>query len=530
MRGLVLFALATAVWAQPVVSEGGIRNAALARAGLTGGGVAPGSWFTILGRSLGPSTVARVEGPQLEVAGTYVKISSRGNTYDAPLLAVSSAEILAYLPADVAAGEATLTVVSGGMVSQAAPFRVVASNFGVFIASQRSDTAAIYSSLRQGGWFLWSDLDNPAKPSDEVSLFGTGLGSVESPVEIVLDGQAVEIVSMSKDECCPGIDRVTIRVPIEADGCGLPVQTRYGGAASPVGMLSVASDGRFCADRNGFSAADLEKAKTQGHLKTAYLFLMRFATGGVGAPSFDIGFANFSRVSAELIGGFRNNWSQNIPGACYVATTEGNVDLGGQPGADFFDDFYPFGETPLNAGSNVNVSGPGGQQQMMSAGPGIYTGMFFNPANPLISYFSPGEYTLSASGGEVGSVNGKMRIGPPLNFRQQAMTSVRRDQDYKIEWTGGEPSDRVWAAVLSLEFSGGIPRAGIVSCYQRAKNGALTVPAALLQQLPAPSAGTGGSFVWLYSLGSPQRFDPGGNLDAGYSLSLTYSALPLTLQ
>lgn len=433
------------------------------------------------------------------------------------------------LPAEVPAGEATLTVVSGGMMSQAAPFRVVASNFGVFTASQRSDVASIYAFLRNGGWFTWSDLDNPAKPGDEVVLFGTGLGSVDSPLEIVIDGVPAEIVSKSKDECCPGIDRVTIRVPLEADGCGLPVLARYAGDGSPVGMLSVAADGRFCADRTGFSAADLEKAKTQGHLKTAYLFLMRFATGGAGSPSLDLGFANFSRVSAELMSGFRNNWSQNIPGACYVATTDGNVDLGGQPGADFFDDFYPFGETPLNAAS-VSVSGPGGQQQMLSAGPGVYTGLFFNPANPLLSYFSPGDYTLSASGGDVGSVNGKMRIGPPLNFRQQELTSLRRDRDYRIEWTGGEPSDRVWAAVLSVELSGGIPRAGIVSCYQRAKNGSLTVPAALLQQLPAAGAATGGSFVWLYSLGSPQRFEPGGSLDAGYFLSLTYNAAPLMLQ
>ncbi|MBI1786630.1 MAG: hypothetical protein HYR60_03635 [Acidobacteria bacterium] len=517
--------------AQPAVNSGGVRNAASARYGLPNPGVAPRAWFVIQGQNLGPADPVRSDTPTNSIGGTSVQIFSGGQQWDLPLLVVSAGEILGELPADVPVGEASLTIMAAsGTTTDAAKVNVVASSFGVFTANLSNEGAAVLEQLRLGSTFNLSELQNPAKAGDEINLWGTGLGSSDAAVEVSLDDKSAEIVAKSAGE--NGIDLIRIRVPAAVTGCGLPVAVKSGEIRNLVGLLSVAAEGGVCLDRNGFSAEDFEKARTSGGLKAAYLFLLRFGVPGAG--SFDIGFANFSRVIYDLMRTFRSNWAQTVPGACYAATydSKGGFSTQGQPGADFFDDFYPFGETPLEAGPVIDVRGPGGPQQMQRVDKGSYSGFFLNLMNPLVSYFSPGDYTLSGSGGEVGSFSGNVRIGPPVTWQDvPPMQDVPRNKDLKLTWTGGNPGDRVWVVGYSVETNGtDFARVGVVSCYELAKKGTMTIPASALGFLPVSSQ-LGGGALLLYSMAAPQRFQPsGGGLDAGYLLSLSYSVAVANFQ
>lgn len=530
---LVLTLCTTVVCAFAEPSVTAVGNAASVRAGLTNSRLAPGAWMSIRGKELGPTTAVYGDAPANELGGSSVQIvTSGGAQFDAPLIFAAGGELLVRVPANVPAGEASVTIrAASGTKADAAKFTVVPSNFAVFTANLNDDAAAVFLQFRTGGFYYLNELNAPLKPGDEVNLWGTGLGADDAPLTILINDKAAEIVAKSKGES--GLDRVRVKVPADVDGCGLPVFAKTGDdAAAAVGMLSVASDSRVCLDRGGFTPADIDKAQSAGGLKAAYLFLMRYgAPGGGGAV--DIGFANFSRVSYELIRGFRSNWSQTIPGACYAANTDGDSNSfgAGMPGADFFDDFYPFGETPLDAGPMIDVRGPGGPQQMQKAADGIYTGFFFNMTNPTVSYFAPGDYTLSGNGPGTGSFSAPVKIGAPVTFTGvPAMATVNRGQDYEIRWTGGAPGDRVWVAGYSVELNGfTFARAGMVSCYALAQNGKLTIPSSALQFLPASSQ-PGMGFLMLYSAAAPQRFQPTGGLDAGYVLSLSYSAASASFQ
>ena len=526
---LVWLAAGVAAFAQPSVTS--VNNAASARVGLLNPRLAPGAWMSIRGRNLGPTSAIYGDAPTNLLGGSSVQIVAGGAQFDAPLIYASAGELLARVPNDVPVGEASITIrAASGTTGDAGKFTVAASNFAVFTANRNDDAASMFTQFRTGGFYYLNELESPAKPGDEINLWGTGLGSEDAAVEILVNDKAAEIVAKSKGE--NGLDRVRIKIPAGAEGCGLPVFAKFGDASAPVGMISVASDGRTCLDRGGFTADDIAKAQSAGGLKAAYLFLMRFGQPG-GGGAFDIGFANFSRVSYDLIRGFRSNWSQNIPGACYAANTDSEFSFGaGMPGADFFDDFYPFGETPLDAGPQIDVRGPGGPQQMQKVDAGYYSGLFLNFTNPTVSYFSPGDYTLSGNGPGTGSFSANVKIGTPVTFTGvPAQANINRGQDYKINWTGGAPGDRVWIVGYSVETNGfTFVRAGLVSCYALAQNGSLTIPAAALQFLPANSM-PGMGFLMLYSAAAPQRFQPsGGGLDAGYVLSLSYSAAPASFQ
>jgi hypothetical protein len=311
---------------------------------------------------------------------------------------------------------------------------------------------------------------------------------------------------------------------------------KTGGVTNLVAAISVAADGRFCADRNGFTAEDLAKAQEQGHLKTGYLFLLRYAEPSSG-QSLDFGWAGFSRVRYEQIREYRGSLSQAIPGACYAVTTDQNqvVQVGGMPGLDFFDDFYPFGDVSLDAGPVLNLNGPGGAQTMQSVAPGLYSNIFFNFTNPLASYLAPGNYTLDNGGGgaDVSGFRAELRIDPALTFANVGATgSVRRSEDLTVNWTGGGQNDRVMVVAMSGRVSGQEVRFGIATCYEQASKGKLTFPASYLSQLPAANNTDGSSvaMLLLYSTSLSQRFQPSSGLDAGYVLGLTYSAKPVALE
>ena len=141
MKLLTTLFIAVAVGqAQPVVSSGGVVNAASYLPG-----IAQGSMFIVFGTGLGPGQLAQAGRFPLatSLAGTAVTVSQGPNTRSVPLVYSSASQIAAILPSDTPVGLNTLAVTYGGQTSKTVQFQVVRSLFGAFTANSRGTGPAI---------------------------------------------------------------------------------------------------------------------------------------------------------------------------------------------------------------------------------------------------------------------------------------------------------------------------------------------------------------------------------------------------
>jgi len=169
---------------------------------------------------------------------------------------------------------------------------------------------------------------------------------------------------------------------------------------------------------------------------------------------------------------------------------------------------------PLDAGRELELTGPGNLNKKIPrkentysadiapAGGGI-PGIPSIPGLPPIpglpgggggsSAIQKGAFTLKGTGGaDVGPFSVTQNIGDPIVWTNQAdITAVNRSAPLDILWTGGSAGELVNVSGTSRgpapeDASRTVSRVFI--CYSPANTGRLTVPAAVLSQMPA-SAG-----------------------------------------
>lgn len=158
----------------PVISPGGVVNAASGLAGVT-----PGAWISIFGSNLAPNSLAAgasdiVNGIlPTKLGGVSVQIDGKA----AFILYVSPTQINVQAPDDTAFGQVTVTVTNAAGGASAAVNVNEASvmpgwfTSGNFILAVRPSDGAVLNSA-----------STPARPGDWLELFGTGFGEVSHPV------------------------------------------------------------------------------------------------------------------------------------------------------------------------------------------------------------------------------------------------------------------------------------------------------------------------------------------------------------
>ncbi|MCC6393533.1 MAG: hypothetical protein IT167_23235 [Bryobacterales bacterium] len=119
-----------------------------------------------------------------------VKVELRNTGSDRPrrltLINVSDSAVEALLPSDAQSGPASLTLTFGDQTSAPFTFQIVDSNFGLFTANGGVGPAR---ASRNGESLA---LTNPARPGNEVTLEGTGLGRADvDRIAVVLAGKTV---------------------------------------------------------------------------------------------------------------------------------------------------------------------------------------------------------------------------------------------------------------------------------------------------------------------------------------------------
>jgi uncharacterized protein (TIGR03437 family) len=139
-------------------------------------GVAPGTIISLLGSDLANGYLSASSEPLPTALGDT---SVTFNGIAAPLLFVSSSQIYAQAPFELPAGvAASIQVKRGSATSAPRTVNVPAVSPGIFIADWASGGAAVLhaadSSLVRS--------DSPARPGENLLIYCTGLGAVQTPV------------------------------------------------------------------------------------------------------------------------------------------------------------------------------------------------------------------------------------------------------------------------------------------------------------------------------------------------------------
>ena len=183
---LMVYGLLVPATSKPVIT--GLVNAASYAAGP----VAPGEIIAMFGQNLGPAALA-TGAPSLELAGIQVTF----NGIPAPLLYVSSGQLAAVVPFEIAgATQAAVQVSYDNQASTAETFAVAASAPGIFTDNASGSGQGAILNQDYG----LNSITNPAAPGSIIMLYATGGGVLQSdsllaaPATASVGGQSAKVL------------------------------------------------------------------------------------------------------------------------------------------------------------------------------------------------------------------------------------------------------------------------------------------------------------------------------------------------
>jgi len=437
--GALLAAGAALATAAPTLS--GVYNAASwVPAGLPNSGIAEGSIFTLIGTGMGPANLAQVTQYPLPtsqgLAGTTVQVTVGGVTNYCVMIYTVATQVAAILPSSTPAGTGTLTV-SYQSAQGTIAIRVVKNSVGIFAVNEKGSGPGIITNV---SYQVRVPTDS-AHPGDILVLWATGLGPVtgdetEPPtpvdlgtgVQVFVGGQAATVLYGGRGSS-PGLDQINFTVPSGLSGCYVSVVVQVNGVVSNFATIPIAAAGQsFCSDgAAGFSGAHLTKLQNGGTINVARLDMDNIDGNNASAI-----FEKWSYL--DLIG------SHGVPGGPSV----GSCTVYDVPSGNGIVVLDPFAIPGLNAGSQVNISGPGGTKTLPQATTGTYLAQL--SAKGATPFLTTGTYTLSnGSGGtDIGPITAAVAYPQPLTWTNEATTkSVSVSHDLTVTWSGGAASDYV---------------------------------------------------------------------------------------
>ncbi|HEV2689595.1 MAG TPA: hypothetical protein VGV35_13625, partial [Bryobacteraceae bacterium] len=336
----------------------------------------------------------------------------------------------------------------------------------------------------------------------------------------------------------PGVDQINFTLPTTPpipDGCSLLVQVQIGAnVQTTAATIAKSSNDPVCHHPYALSTDQLSALQSGGTMKAAIALVERshgiiaVANGqafGTLTEKVAIQFRKFTANGSPIANqGYAFALSQAI-GVCEVAQADPH-------GLDFIDfiDVNPAGSSPLDAGSTINLSGPG---KSFDLAPGslakIVDGVDFPPVSTVQSALVDGNWMFSGAGGrDIGPFSAPFTL--QNQFKLSFPTAITRGQPLTLAWSGGANSDAdtVRIIMFGASLSGLNPT---VICTAQAKAGTFTVPANLTSQL-SNDAGAGALIA--YSTVTSTRFTAplvaGGALDSGaisVSVLEAYPTIPI---
>jgi uncharacterized protein (TIGR03437 family) len=238
---------------QPVISSGGVFNAASFQPG-----VSAGSWVTLQGSNLAGNTRGwRADdfhdgALPTQLDGVSVKIDGK----PAYLSFISPTQINVQAPADSALGPVPVEVTLNGSTSSPGTAQLQAVSPGFFLWSGKYAVAthADFSLAAPAGLFP-GIATVPVKPGESIVLWGTGFGAttptvapgilppatppanVANPVTATIGNLAATVTAAAICPGNPGLYQIAVQVPPSAPDGDLPVVAQVNGVQSSSSVL-----------------------------------------------------------------------------------------------------------------------------------------------------------------------------------------------------------------------------------------------------------------------------------------------------
>lgn len=233
----------------PVVATGGVVNAA-SNAPM----VAPGSLVSIFGSQLA-SDMASAD--TIPLSNTLSNVSVTFNTVPAPMLFVSQGQINAQMPWGVlssgGSGVVNAVVTRDGVSSAPQAVQIAPISPGVFASSQNGQSLGIAVNFNDNT-LAWPSGSvpgaHPAKAGDVVTIYATGLGAVDSPIQdghnsldklrlttnpptVLIGGIGAKVLGAALSPQFVGVYQVNIQLPQGVPtGNSVSLQIQIGGVTS----------------------------------------------------------------------------------------------------------------------------------------------------------------------------------------------------------------------------------------------------------------------------------------------------------
>jgi uncharacterized protein (TIGR03437 family) len=482
--------------------------------GLPNSGIAPGALFIIKGSDLsaiapGPITLQSSAAPGLPATlhGASISVTVNGVTTHPPIYYSIATQIAAVLPSATPAGTGTLTVSYNGVPSAPAPITVVPTALGLDTLDGSGTGTGVATDLS----YNLISYAHPATPLQDIVLWGSGLGAdpadsdttvtstphaVNVPLAIYIGGLPAQILYQGASGF-PGLNQINVQVPGNvAPGCGVSVVAVSGGVVSNTITLPVSAQGIACSDPmlgltgaqlaaevNGYPAGSLTVTQTVNN-QTAVQSIQTVATGT---------FEKVYSASGVLSLGSCTVAYAAIPSGAAIA-----------PG------------TGLDAGA-LTISGPGGTFPLSDTlATGFYSATLANSIFPQTGT----TFHFDATGGaDVSAFSASVSYGaPPLWTNQSGLTSITRASGQTITWSGG-PANTYMAIGGSSSTA---TATAAFTCYAPVAAGQFTIPAYILEAMPAQGGG-GGTLTFANYL-TPQPFAAQGLSSSTVSAGLAVVA------
>ena len=526
--------------------------------------LAQGSIFIVKGSNLCPSGVKVFSVPRPTVSPDGVKItftpSAGGSGTDAILVYTynpsGTCQLAGILPSTVAPGNYNVVVTNG---TASAPFatKVLQRKFSLFTQdSSGTGLASVQNYISASQVDLNSFTTgngkattiSPAHPGQFVIAWGTGMGPLvggdnsASPlydfsangvkVNAVVGGMTVPVAYAGRAGYA-GEDQINVQLPANVPtGCTVSFQISVDGVLSNSTFIAIAPDANASACvMPGFTTQQLQNFDNGG----------TYTIGAFSLSSISESLAGFSGKFEGAGGAFIQFSGFQLSGTAQYSATPSNgcqvihiTQSGSNP-------VSTGGGKALDAGQ-ITLTGPAASNinnlALTQTGNTYYASLSSIPGlgGSTNTSLVAGTYSLTGAGGaDVGAFNTSITMGTPLIVNGGTLpATIVRASGLPLTWTGGNASDYVEIVGYAGNVTGTGTNTGIDAtefiCTTTAGTGGFTVPASVLNQLPAVSAsattnGTGTSFLEVISSVNPVSFTAplkaGGNIDFGAFLALS---------
>jgi len=451
-----------------------------------GSSIAPGSLIELdyVGAASGSGSPPQITGVRIQPQGS-------NQTFDAQLVNPNSYYTLAVVPGTVPAGPATASLVFQGGATISAPVTVAPVAVGVFSVSGGGIGPAAAQNNEPDSQPSLNQLTNPALPGQYVTLWATGLGALTTlDVSVNISGITVPASFAGPAPGIAGVNQINFPLPGDfATGCYTPVSVTAGNSVSNTVTIATSTSGP-CAHPLGLSVGQMKALDTGSSIRLgmisfhADVLAPQPCVAGAYTRSESIQ-ASFDIRNAYLV--FLMSQTRNGGPACYL----------GNP-LSLTTAFVTGGLTPP-AGPSLTATDASGNALSLTANLfGDYSTQLTAPPPAATSaqlpppVLLPGPWQITVPGGPViGAFQQSYALPPQIRWiNRESLTTISRSADVPLIWNPeGYSADDVVTAIL-------LAGSGALSCTAPATAGQLTMPAALLQQMP-PSADRQAGYLML---------------------------------